>query len=142
MSWTELTQHPDFPLWILLFGLFLAAVAVFLIWRKIRFFRHSAVAPAQVTSFDKRSAMEGNVWRSVVEFNDAQGTTRQLEYIGSGAYPPFARAKGLKVHFDPQNPEKAYAYDFWKVWSAALAVSGAALFVILLGLGQLYFQAA
>lgn len=137
MSWNELIQHPNFPLWVLLAGLAFATLAVFLCWRKVSFFRRSQVALAQNVSFQKRSAMEGNVWQSTVEFTDAQANKHQLEYTGSGPYPPFAKMDEVKVYYDPRKPEKARAYTFWKVWSAELALSGVALLLILVGVGNL-----
>ncbi|MGB1258108.1 MAG: DUF3592 domain-containing protein [Thiolinea sp.] len=136
MSWTEFTQHPNFPLWVLLAGLAVAVVAGISAWRKARFFQRSQVAQAEVVSFDKRSALEGNVWRAVVEFTDAREAIHQLEYIGSGPYPPFAKVKKLKVYYDPQNPGKAYAYSFWKVWSMELSLGFIALLMILIGVGN------
>ncbi len=139
MSWTELTQHPNFPLWILLGGLLLTVLAVLLIGRKINFFKRSQIALDPVVSFDRRSALEGNLWQSTVEFVDDQNAKHRLEYTGSGPYPPFAKTKKLKVYYDPQNPKRAYAYTFWRVWSMELAISGMALLMVLVGVGNLYF---
>lgn len=139
MSWTEVTQHPNFPLLILLLGLALAALAAFLIWRKASFFRRSQLALAQNVSFNKRSALEGNMWQTIVEFTDNQDKQHQLDYTSSSPYPLFAKMDEVKVYYDPDNPKKAYAYTFWKVWSVELALSSVALLLMLIGAGNLYY---
>ncbi len=137
MTWTELTQHVYFPFGLLLAGVLLAALALGLLIWKIIFFRRSRVTLAQGVAFEKRSALEGNVWHSTVTFSDHQAQQHQLEYIGSGPYPPFAKMAKLRVYYDPENPKKARAYSFWKVWTTELALVSMALLLIVLGAGNL-----
>lgn len=139
MSWTELTQNPNFPLWTILLGLALVVLAALLVWRKTQFFRHSQLALAHNVSFNKRSALEGNLWQTTVEFTDAQDKPHKLEYTSSAPYPLFAKMDKVRVYYDPDNPEKAYAYTFWKVWSVELALSSVALLLLLIGVGNFYY---
>ena len=139
MSWNEVTQHPNFPLWILLIGLAFAGLAIFLLWRKANFFKHSQMVIASEVAFNKRSALEGNLWQTIVKYIDTNNKEHKLDYTSSGAYPLFAKMNKVKVYYDPGNPKKAYAYTFWKVWSRELALSSFALLLILIGAGNLYF---
>jgi len=133
-----LDQQFTTSLLLLFAGLLLIALAIFLVWRKAKFFRRSKTAIADVVSFDRRSVLEGNLWRATVEFTDDQGEQHKLDYTGSDPYPPFAKAKNLKVYYDPQSPTKAYAYSFWKVWVAELSISCMGLLLAAVGAGDLY----
>jgi hypothetical protein len=116
--------------WFLLTAGILTAVALFLIWRSVRFHRRAVDTTGTVVSYVTSSGSEGGItYQPVIDFRTADGqVVRFTDRMGSNP-PRYEVGMIIPVKYDPKKPTKAKPGGVFRtVFTPALLLTLAAVF--------------